>query len=395
MKIAWICHFSNAEVRKALKLSDQVHSFAPWITNTIKVFENNPEHELHVIAPHRFLKRSTSFETEGVHYHFFNPGIPFWGRQWPSFFRWDLWTGFKKNNKKVGNWVNAIKPDVIHLQGAENAYYSSSIFQFQGRYPIVVNLQRMDPSFYYDLSREAKTRRAVEEKILKNFPHFSIRTQTMEQDLLSVNPNAQTHWVRYHIPQPRACETCPKQYDLVFFARVSPSKGIEDLLRAAGTLTGEIPGLSLCIIGGVSSSYREYLNEMAAPSGLRLVWKGLLPEIDDVHKEACKARVSVLPTHQDIIPGTIVESMQLGIPVVSYKVGSIPELNAENESLLLVEKGDIQGLAVQIKKLLTDEEYAAQLAQQAQRTINKFIVSEDVLGQHIACYTCVMEDFHK
>ena len=87
--------------------------------------------------------------------------------------------------------------------------------------------------------------------------------------------------------------------------------------------------------------------------------------------------------------------MQLGFPVGSYKVGSIPELNAENESLLLVVKGDIQGLAVQIKKLLTDEEYAAQLAQQAQRTINKFIVSEDVLGQHIACYTCVMEDFHK
>lgn len=369
-----------------------MHSYAPWITNTIKIFENLSQHELHVISPHRFIAGCKTFDIRGICYHFFNPGIPGWGRQWPSFFRWDMLTGYRDNSRIINKFIDSIEPDIIHLQGAENPYYSSSIFHLRDRYPIVVNLQRMDPDFQFGNTAEAHKRRAIEQSIVKGFEYFSIRTDTMRRDLLEVNPTAKTYWVPYNIPQPVSCNE-PKEYDLVYFARVSKQKGIEDLIQAAILLKRDYPNISLCVIGGVNPNYREYLDELAQSGGIQLIWKGLLPEIDAVHREACKARISVLPTHQDIIPGTIVESMQLGLPVVSYKVGSIPELNLPTESVLLAEKGDIGGLADNIKRLLADPEYAAKLVQTAKSTIERFIGAHNVLEKHLACYESVINEF--
>ena len=73
-----------------------------------------------------------------------------------------------------------------------------------------------------------------------------------------------------------------------------------------------------------------------------------------MHFEVLKARICVLPTYNDTIPGTIVESMLLGIPVISYKTGGIPDLNKTQENLILLDQGDIEGLAEEITKLLDD-----------------------------------------
>ena len=88
MKVAWICHFSNQEVRNKPPLSNmrifnflrsilgktkfEYGDFAPWINNLIKEFEKFEDVELHIIAPHAGLSPfKYSFEMNGIHYHFF------------------------------------------------------------------------------------------------------------------------------------------------------------------------------------------------------------------------------------------------------------------------------------------------------------------------------------
>ncbi len=151
--------------------------------------------------------------------------------------------------------------------------------------------------------------------------------------------------------------------------------------------------LRVLIIGAVEDAYREYLNSTYACDKLILTWKGVLPQLEDVHREACRAKISVLPTHQDIIPGTIVESMMLGLPVVSTKVGSIPELNETRESLILVEKGDIDALSQSILRLLQNAEEASTLAIRARQTISEWVGSEGVLEQHISAYRATIETY--
>ena len=71
----------------------------------------------------------------------------------------------------------------------------------------------------------------------------------------------------------------------------------------------------------------------------------------DVFKEAIKAKICVLPTYYDVIPGTIIESMFMKIPVVAYAVGGIPTLNDNVETVRLVDKYDINGLAKEPKSI--------------------------------------------
>ena len=51
-------------------------------------------------------------------------------------------------------------------------------------------------------------------------------------------------------------------------------------------------------------------------------------------------------------PGTIIESMLLGLPVISYNTGGIPDLNRNGENVILVEQGDKDKLSAEIIKLL-------------------------------------------
>jgi glycosyltransferase involved in cell wall biosynthesis len=394
LKIAWICHFTTAEIQDIIKPSKKTAQFAPWISNTIKVFEDNPNIELHVIAPHRYIANTKHVLLRGVHYHFFNAGIPFWGRHWPSFFEWDVISNYRHNKRTMKVIVDTIKPDVIHLQGAENAYYSSSILQFLGKYPVVVNIQMINPNFSFGNSRKALLRKKIADTILTRFKHFSIRTETMKNELLSINPSATIHWVRYQVPILQPCD-CAKEYDVVFFGRIGPTKGIEDMLKAVSLYAKQYPGVSLCIIGSVNDDYRRTLEDIVAGSNVKIDWKGQLFSLDEVHREVCKAKIAVLPSHYDIIPGTIIESMMLGIPVVSYKTGSIPELNTEKESVLLVERGDIQGLAINIERLLCNEEFATELANTGRRIVLKRVSSSNILGQHMQCYHEAIEEFNK
>jgi glycosyltransferase involved in cell wall biosynthesis len=67
------------------------------------------------------------------------------------------------------------------------------------------------------------------------------------------------------------------------------------------------------------------------------------------------ADVFVIPSLEDNLPNTVLESMACGTPVVGFRVGGIPDMVREGENGLLVPRGDIAGLATAIETLLTEE----------------------------------------
>jgi len=391
MKIVWICHFTDQKIQEIIKPRRVVSQFAPWISYTIPAFENQGDVELHIIAPHEHISGIREFRLNGVYYHFFNPFIPIIGRHWPGWFKWDSWTGYAKNSRIVQRLVRLINPDVIHLQGAENPYYSVTILNLLGRVPTVVNLQRINlKALGYVWLRSR-----IEHQILSQAGNFTIRTKTMEHEIKKYRPDSRVYWVNYAMPAYKPIFVM-KEYDIVFFARVGKEKGIEDLIQALGMVHSKFSQAKLCIIGGVNSKYKDFLHSMA--QGLKvdknITWKGYLPTLDDVHEEASKAKVSVLPTYNDIISGTIIESMQLGLPVVSYKTGSIPELNEDRENVLLSERGDVEGLASNILRLLTDDDLYKTMSQRGIDCIRERYSNQNVLQQHLDCYREVIADFH-
>jgi glycosyltransferase involved in cell wall biosynthesis len=350
LKIVWLCYFTNQFVQDKIKPWKRIGEFAHWISSMIKLFENDDSIELHVVSQHRWICGYKSFESKGVTYHFFNPGIPVIGRHWPGFFRVDIWSDFRITKLNFARIVKKINPDIIHMHGAENEF-CNAIIQFSKKYPVFITLQ----GFIYKSSARSKSvnrRVQNENRIITMFKHFGYRTETMGADIKTINKEAVLHWHHYPMQEISPVEA-DKQFDLVFFARVCKEKGIEDLLEAVAILKKEKPDISLCVIGGGKSDiWKEKAKELGIYGNI--YWAGFLPTRKDVHDLASSARISVLPTYHDIISGTIIESLFLKLPVVAYDVGSIHEVNKYEKIITLVERFDINGLAESILRLLND-----------------------------------------
>jgi glycosyltransferase involved in cell wall biosynthesis len=289
-------------------------------------------------------------------------------RYWPSSLPLNEWTNFFVFNLQVKQLINNIKPDLINLSGAENAYYSSSILGIKG-YPVVVTIQGFVSLNNTGVVTDPviKNRIKVEAKIMRKLKYFGIEASFMETYIRSFNPSAKMFWYHFLFAKTTLIESVPKEFDVVFFARITKMKGIEDLIKAVAIARARKPDIKLCIIGHTYGNELADLKNLISSLNLNenVVFKGFIPTQKEMHMEVVKSRISVLPTYNDTIPGTIVESMLLGLPMISYKTGGIPDLNKDAENLILVEQGNIAKLADEIVDLLADTKKQEEIAVRA------------------------------
>lgn len=398
MKIAWLCHFSNDEVHQLLNPWRKVNEMAPWMTALARLFEDNERVEIHIISPHEYIRGYKHFEIRGLHYHFFNGHIPFWGRHWPGFFKFDYWTGFLFNRYKINKIVKQIKPDIVHLHGAENAYYSSAILSLIRKYPVLVTIQgfirNTSDTSRYVIRKKIK----VEEKIIKQAQHFGVECHFMPQLISSLNKKAIYHWHNYPVNKPDVKLSEVKTYDIVYFARVCKDKGIEDLIKASGIIVKKNSSLKIKVIGSTSKQYLNHLQELAKENNVlsNIEFVGFLPTQRDVHELAVKAKISVLPTHHDVMPGTVIESMLMKLAVVSYNVGGLLDLNANGvENVILINKGDVPGLANSISTLLNSNTLRDKLASRGYNRAIEMFDNNKIIPSLIKSYKAVINDFRK
>ena len=396
MKVVWICHFSNAEIQSILHPGISSNEFASWITHLAELFEKENRIELHIVAPHNHISKRMHFVIRNIHYHLFNPHIFLFGKKITGIGKLDYKTNFIYIKYLVRRIVDCIKPDLIHLHGTENAYYSSSILQFKNKYPVMITIQGFISHASNKIDYSTAKRINVEQRILKNFKHFGYRTKTMGKDIKKYNPEAELHWHRYPTVDIKPIETS-KKYDIVFFARISKDKGIEDLLQALAIIKKAKHDVRLCIIGKGGSPYIAVLKKMADQLDIsnNIYWAGFLPTQMEVHKMASAAKISILPTYHEIISGTIVESMFLKLPVVAYDVGSIHEVNDKEEYIYLVPKGDVNALAKKIMYLLQNPEKLAQIGGKAHIRATEMFDNRSICNDLIKAYNLVINVFKK
>lgn len=415
-KIVWICHFSNSKVRHKLPLSNLIiqnffrrilhkktyvihKDFAPWINNLINEFENFYDIELHIISPHKGLKRFTSeFEINGIHYHFFKAELPF-------FLRIIQEVIFKSKPKKfllnryIGKrFIKSISPDLINLIGTENPYYSAISLDIKS-IPIYVSLQtifsnpdRKIHSIDYD-----QIRWDTELKILKKEKYFGCIGGIHRDLALKQNPQAILFKNFFPIEKPKNIKKVPKKYDFVFFAStVSPKKGIEDALEALFIVKHIKPDVSLNIVGRCPHDYQPKLLNLIEEKKLseNIIFNEYFPIHSDMHQHIMKSRFALLPVKLDVIPGTIIEAMMLGIPVVAYKTSGTPYLNKEIETVLLADIGDIRTLSTFMLRLLESKELAISLSSNAKMFAEKEF-DNYILARRIALnYKAIIDHYY-
>ena len=387
IKVVFICHFSNQEIRSKLPLSsfrfknsikkilgkkgEAKHiDFAPWVTNLIKEFEKFQNVELHIISPHYGLKKKlVEFSIRGIHYHFFKPDMPFLHIEWPLFFSCYSAPHFKSNRQIVKKLIVKTAPDVINLVGTENPYYSITGLDVEDipvlamAQTVYTNPDRMRLSGSVDMLRWN-----TEIKLHHKIKYYGCAGR-MHHDLIKKNnPEAIIFKSFFPIQKPEKTEGAQKEFDFVFFAAgVTAKKGIEDVLEALAVVKKEKTDVSLHVVGSCSPIYKSVLNKKISDLGLsgNVFFKSYFPIHSDMHQYVKKSRIAVLPIKLDVISGTVIEAMLLGIPLVTYKTTGTPYLNKNGETVLIADIGDIQTLANHMLILLNDSEFANGLALKA------------------------------
>jgi glycosyltransferase involved in cell wall biosynthesis len=77
------------------------------------------------------------------------------------------------------------------------------------------------------------------------------------------------------------------------------------------------------------------------------------------------ADMVVMPSHSEGSPNALLEAMIAGAPVVATRAGGIPEIAMHEETAILVESRDPEGLATAIHGLLHDPEKRRRLGEKA------------------------------
>lgn len=393
MRVVWLCHFSNSDIRQRLDLqispleklyrmilklpSFEWTDYAIWITNSIKEFEKIQNIELHIVAPHYGMKKKTeSFSLNGIHYHFFKPddnNVVKLVRKLTSIFKSD----YTENRKIIKELLERIAPDLIHLYGAENPYYGLAALDIDTqKYPLIVSLQTLmaDPVFAEKQQTHLnmyKFRCQVEKRILKSTKYISSSVNKY-RDIVwdQINPDA--IFLKSYLSvaeEPIICKN-EKKFDFVYYASMI-SKAADFAIEAFAIVCKKYPDITLNIIGATSQPFTRNLQKRIIELGIKenVIFSGRLPTHGDVIKQIQFARFALLPIKIDIISSTIREAMACGLPVITTITPGTPILNERRESVLLSEQGDFEAMAKNMINLINSPELESKLVENAKITL--------------------------
>jgi spore coat protein SA len=206
-------------------------------------------------------------------------------------------------------------------------------------------------------------------KIRQRFPHHAQRCQTVFNGV-----DTEVFAGKNHRKRPKTGD--PKR--ILFVGRVSPEKGLHDLLEAFLIVAGEWPEVQLDIAGPIDTLPREfivgvsddpavshlasfydvdygaYLRQMVPPHLAGQVnFLGGLPQAGLVEYYQA-ADVLVNPSYSESFGMSLVEAMACEKPVVATRVGGMVDIVEEGRTGYLVDRGEPQALAEAILRLLRD-----------------------------------------
>lgn len=410
--VVWITHFSNQIVRDQLQFDNsiidrvlrrilhrpkrKIADFGQWITNGIKEYERIKEIELHVVAPHRDIKGIQEFDINDVHYHFFRSEDDF------TFLK----SIFKKNKSNsdyqwnrtiIKKIVDSINPDIVHIIGAENPYYSLAAMDVDtNKCSLIVSLQTLMSvegfKDNYIISDEEYTYRSgCEKKILEQSEFLGTTADVFRQSIWNtINPRAIFLNTSLFVGETINRIEKEKFYDIIYFAK-DISKAVDITIKTLSIIKQQQPDVKLCLIGGCSEDNKNKLTEDIINNGLNdnVYYMGKLQTHEDVILTMQKARVALLPVKVDGITGTMREALANGIPLVTTKTWGTPLLNVSRRTAFVEEMTDYEAMARDVLMLLSDNDLYNEMRNNGYTTVEELFSNESFAKVQNEIYTAV------
>jgi glycosyltransferase involved in cell wall biosynthesis len=159
---------------------------------------------------------------------------------------------------------------------------------------------------------------------------------------------------------------------VLYVGRLIEYKGCDYLLRAMQLVERDRPGSRLVVIGDGHS--RGGLEELARSLGINCDFRGELKPAElrswlEKARVFCGPSVSLEDGQSEAFGVVFLEAQAMGVPVVSFRHGGIPETMCEGVTGLLAEEKDVKGLAQQLLRYLGDDNFWSHSREEGMRWV--------------------------
>lgn len=299
----------------------------------------------------------------GINFRAYNLEPESWKKRWSVINYRFLRRATRYERQYYIGELRNLKPDLLHAHFAVDAAYFSELWR-QSKKPLIVSCYGYDVSSFPN--RYLGWGRRYLQPVWRYATLVLAMSNDMREDLLRIGCPDEKIRIHYHgINLTRfnfiERELKPSPIRLLFVGGLANRKGVEDVLRAFSKLAQQRPHLELRIVG--AGYLRDSLEQMVHTWGLnnRVSFAGFVPH-EKVQDELTHAHIFCHPSwtlkngDKEGIPGTIVEAMATGLPIVTTKHAGIPEMVRDGEDGYVVTERDIDAIAGAIMNLVDNPE---------------------------------------
>ena len=180
----------------------------------------------------------------------------------------------------------------------------------------------------------------------------------------------------------------PEIVSAIYVGRLSPEKGLSDLLHAWASVKARTTRrIKLRMIG--DGPQEKELRALASALGLGDTVE-FFGHCKDVPAELAKANLFVLPSYAEGNSNAILEAMSAGLPIVATRVGGASIQVGSDGERFLVPPGDRQALADALLELIEDEALRLRLGAAMRARIESMFAIDRVAAIYEQAYELIL-----
>ena len=183
-----------------------------------------------------------------------------------------------------------------------------------------------------------------------------------------------------------------EEWSVGFVGRVVPIKDVKAFIIAAKIAAESIPKVKFYIIGPQDEDEAYYEECRKLVENFKLEDKIEFTGKADVRKYYSFIDVLVLSSIREAQPLVIIEAYLAGVPVISTRVGNVPEM-LDYEEDLLADPKDSEKIASGIIKLYNNKNFRDKLVSKNKDKALKFYNKKDLIETYSALYNKYIEAF--
>lgn len=191
-------------------------------------------------------------------------------------------------------------------------------------------------------------------------------------------PNAKVEVLYNAVPTYKSNPRNENAKNVLFLGRLGKRKGTYDLLHAIKEIERDLPNdvkFYLCGDGDIEGIKQE-IEKLNISCWIAHVGWINAAEKKEIYKTVA---INVLPSYNEGLPMSILETMAYGIPSITTNIASIPEVVVDGVNGFLINPGDIKSLSDRLKELLNNDVLCKNMGNQAYELItNNFGLSAHI-----------------